>query len=209
MGFYERFAFKPMHFMTKAILSLMGGLKISGQENMPLTGGALLVCNHVSLSDPLMLLGTLPRPLYYMAASELFEIPYFNKLITALRAFPVKRGGNDLRAFSLCCRLLEAGEAVVMYPEGRLSSNPAVLGPLMPGAVSLAMRAQVPIYPIVELGTDKFFPREARWIHCAFKEVRFGPPLRFPPIDKNSSRSVKEQTEEANTLLRQSMLNLY
>ncbi|MGM9998349.1 MAG: lysophospholipid acyltransferase family protein [Candidatus Bruticola sp.] len=209
MGFYERFAFKPMHIMTKAVLSFMGGLKISGKENMPLQGGALLVCNHVSLSDPLMLLGTLPRPLYYMAASELFEIPYFNKLITALRAFPIKRGGNDLRALSLCRRLLEAGEAVVMYPEGRLSNDPSVLGPLMPGAVSLAMRAQVPIYPIIELGTDKFFPRGAKWIRRAFKEVRFGQPLHFPPLDKNCSRSIKEQTEEANTLLRQSMLNLY
>ena len=83
MGFYDRFAFKPMHLITKSILSLMGGLKISGVENMPLKGGALLVCNHISLSDPLMLLGALPRPLYYMAASELFEIPYFNKLITS------------------------------------------------------------------------------------------------------------------------------
>ena len=209
MGFYDRFAFKPMHLITKSILSLMGGLNISGVENMPLKGGALLVCNHISLSDPLMLLGALPRPLYYMAASELFEIPYFNKLITALRAFPVKRGGHDLHALAFCRRLLEAGEAVVMYPEGRLSDDPSILGPLMPGAVSLAMRAQVPIYPIIELGSDKFFPRRAKWIHRAFKEVRFGPPLHFPPLDKKSSLSVKEQTEAANDKLRQSMLSLY
>ena len=59
------------------------------------------------------------------------------------------------------------------------------------------------------LGSDKFFPRRAKWIHRAFKEVRFGPPLRFPPLDKKSSLSLKEQTEAANDKLRQSMLSLY
>ncbi len=209
MGLYEHVVFKPLHLTIRCILQIMGGLKVTGSENIPLEGGAILACNHVSLSDPLLLLATVPRPLYYMAASELFEIPYFNKLISFLRAFPVQRGHNDSKALRKCFKLLKAGEAVVMYPEGRLNDDPNSLGPLMPGVATLGMRAQVPIYPIVHFGTDKFFPRRAKWIHYAFKEIRFGPPLMLPPLQKNSEMSIKEQTEAASELLRKALLALY
>ena len=206
-SFYERLGFWPLHFLAKGLLSLWGGLKIRGRQNWPLRGGCILECHYISLAGPVMLLDTLPRPLYYMAASDLFEIPYFSQLITALRAFPVKRGGQDRQALSRCRQLLEAGEAVVIYPEGKLGPS-GQLGPLQSGVVMLAMKAQVPIYPIWQVGSDKFLPTGAKFIRWAPKEVRFGPPLYLPPLTQGEGRSVRQQLTEANELLREALLTL-
>ena len=105
-------------------------------------------------------------------------------------------------------KLLESGEAVVIYPEGRLSED-GRLGPLSPGVVTLAMRTGVPVYPIVTVGSDKFLPRGAKWVRTAYKEVHYGRPLSFEPLNKHGAISVKEQVDAANERLRQALLELY
>ena len=201
-------AFWPLHIMVKTWFWLRGGTGTVGRENRPLKGACILACNHISLSDPVMLLATLPRPLYYMAKKELFEIPYFGKMITFMQAFPVNQEVTDLRALARCKKLLEAGEAVVIYPEGRLSED-GRLGPLSPGVVTLAMRTGVPVYPIVTVGSDKFLPRGAKWDRTAYKEDRYGKPLSFEPLNKHGEISVKEQVDAANERLRRALLELY
>src|SRR5688572_26337522 len=72
-----------------------GGLIFEGSEHLPKSGGVLLAPNHVSHLDPPAVCCALPRVVHCMAKEELFRNPLFGRLITALAAFPVKRGEGD------------------------------------------------------------------------------------------------------------------
>lgn len=192
----------------RTILQLMGSFKVTGTENMPLKGGVLLACNHVSLSDPVMMLAALPRPVHYMAAKELFDIPLFGAMIRFMQAFPVKRGQMDMRALAHCKELLEKGNAVVIYPEGRLSIDGS-LQELLPGTASLAMKTGVPICPVIQIGSNKLLPYGGKRLHRADIEVRFGKPFCVKAPENGSGAERKAALAEADAKLRQEMLALY
>src|SRR5678815_101259 len=78
--------------------SIWFDLKVFGIRNVPRTGGVLIVSNHQSYLDPLMLGARVPRPMSYMAKSELFTNRFFGGLIRSLGAFPVRQGAGDVRA---------------------------------------------------------------------------------------------------------------
>src|SRR5579862_8249553 len=67
-------------------------LEVRGREHVPKEGPLIVACNHVSYVDPVALGVSLPRPIWYMAKTELFKIPVLGPLITGLNAFPVERG---------------------------------------------------------------------------------------------------------------------
>ncbi|MBQ7529036.1 1-acyl-sn-glycerol-3-phosphate acyltransferase [bacterium] len=194
MGYwFSHVLFKPLRRLARVFLNFTGGFEVKGLENVPKDGAYILASNHLSYSDPVMLLGALPRPVYYMAAKELFDIPVFGKVISFLQAFPVERGKQDLRALVTCQKLLQSGEAVVIYPEGRICQGEGV-GKLQAGAALLAIKSKVPIVPVFIVGSDKFLPLGDKWIHFTRKEVRFGKPIYFE--EKASKEYIEHSTEE-------------
>ncbi len=184
---------------------MMGGYRVEGARNIPRSGAALVACNHVSLADPVAMLGASPRALHYMAARELHEIPLLGSLIRFLQAFPVRRGQHDPEALSRCRSLLRAGEAVVIFPEGRCSPD-GRLGPLLPGVAALALREGCPIVPAVVSGTEGMLPLGARRLHCYPKLMRFGPPLELGRLARGIP--VRQQVDSAMHSLRQALLEL-
>lgn len=202
MGYwFSQVVFKPLRRLARFVLNLTGGFEVKGLENVPKSGAYILASNHLSYSDPVMLLGALPRPVYYMAAKELFDIPIFGKVISFMQAFPVERGKQDLRALVTCQKLLQSGEAVVIYPEGRICQG-EVVAKLQAGSALLAIKSKVPIVPVFIVGSDKFLPMGDKWIHFAHKEVRFGKPLYF------SEKASKEYIERSTEELHRAMLQL-
>jgi len=139
------------------MLALLGGLRVEGAKNVPKQGPLIIMPNHFSDCDP-VILGTATRPgIYFMAKSELFTIPILGPFIRFLRAFPVRRGEADRAALRYAERLLEAGETVVIFPEGQLSQN-GTLQPLNPGVVLIALRSGAPILPVALIGTNRLLP---------------------------------------------------
>lgn len=102
-----------------------------------------------------------------MAKTELFGFRPLGWYLRAMRAFPVRRDSPDLAAVRRACRLLDHGECVVMWPEGRVTRD-GTLGRGYPGAGMLALRAGVSVVPAVVWNT-RLFRGPVR--------VRFGPPL--------------------------------
>ena len=80
------------------LMRLLFRLEAVGRELVPATGPVLIVSNHVSVLDPPLVGGSVPRPVYFMAKEELFRIPLFGRLIRSLNARPVRRDGSDMRA---------------------------------------------------------------------------------------------------------------
>ena len=90
-----------------------------GVENLPRSGPLLIVCNHVSVADPLVMMAAArPRRTAMMSKSELFKNRIVAAILHAVRAFPIRRGQPDFRAIRHACRLLESGPVRGGVPRG-------------------------------------------------------------------------------------------
>ncbi len=117
---------KILYFVFKNTFRLLFGTiwrtSIKGAENVPKTGGVIIAANHRSLVDPPVVGSSLPRDVHFLAKEELFQFGPFGWLITNLNAHPLRRSG-DVRAFKIALRLLNSGEGVILFPEGRRSKT--------------------------------------------------------------------------------------
>ncbi|HLK60978.1 MAG TPA: lysophospholipid acyltransferase family protein [Chthonomonadaceae bacterium] len=170
---------RPIAWVLIHILyALFGGIRFEGRHYVPREGGVLITPNHISDSDPPTLAIALPRPCWVMAKEEIFQMKIIGPLARWLHGFPVKRYTADRAALRRAEELLEEGEAVVIFPEGKLSED-GKLQPLLPGALLVARSADVPIVPVVLIGTDRILPYGKQWPRPAGRRtiVRFGPPV--------------------------------
>lgn len=159
----------------------LGRWQVEGRERVPRRGGVLVIANHVSDSDPVVVGSALARPAWYMAKRELFERPLLGPLIRRLHAFPVERGTPDRRALRRALELLAAGEVVVVFPEGRDSLS-GDLQPLEAGAALLALYSGAPVVPAGLRGTRELLPMYQVIPRPARVLVRFGSPIPFEDL---------------------------
>jgi 1-acyl-sn-glycerol-3-phosphate acyltransferase len=165
---------------------------VLGLDNVPRTGGALLVGNHVGTIDPPLTGALIPRlDVHYMAKSESFTNPWVSWLFRGFNAFPVVRGSADRAALRHTLRLLADGHIVLVYPEGSRSPDGHLRDP-QPGVGFLARHGGVPVIPVAVWGTEKVLPRGSRRIHPTDVHVRYGPPVRLPAADGGSRAGNRE-----------------
>ena len=168
--FYKWVAYPLTRLILAIGLFVLGPVKIRGKQNIPRKGGLLVIANHLSDCDPPVLGHSIPRYCHYMAKSELFDIPILKWIIRTLQAFPVNRGAPDRAAIRKTVELLEAGECVVVFPEGQLSED-GKLQPLMPGVAMIVARSGVPVICAGLIGTQKIIPFKKVWPRPAFGGV--------------------------------------
>jgi 1-acyl-sn-glycerol-3-phosphate acyltransferase len=170
-------------------------LRVRGRENIPVEGGLVLACNHVSSFDPWPLaLPLWPRRfLRFMAKSELYWFP-LNLVVGGAGAFPVHRGQKDTAAIETAVGLARAGHVIAMFPEGtrrrkglvkRFEARPRT------GAARIALEAGVPLVPAAVSGTD-------RLLRLGPLRVVYGEPV---DIDDLRGRDVAEVAPEATKRL--------
>jgi 1-acyl-sn-glycerol-3-phosphate acyltransferase len=162
--------------LCRVVTSLMFGLKVYGKHHIPRTGGVLILANHQSYLDPIVLAVQLNRPVSFLAKSGLFENPFFGWLIRSLNAFPVRQGAGDVGAVKEAIRRLQQGHMLVIYPEGSRSDT-GELGPIEPGAALVVRRAGVTVVPAVIEGSFAAWPRKHKVFRPAPIRVLYGPPL--------------------------------
>jgi 1-acyl-sn-glycerol-3-phosphate acyltransferase len=169
--------FRISRAILRALLRLFCGFTVAGRQHEPRVGPVIVVSNHLSDLDPLVVGSALRRPTWFMAKEELFKPPLLRWWVTACGAFPVRRGEPDRRAFRTALEILRRGGVLVMFPEGTRGRD-RTLRPPEPGAAMLALRSGAPILPVAVLGTDLVFPRDARRLRRSKITVRIGPPIR-------------------------------
>jgi 1-acyl-sn-glycerol-3-phosphate acyltransferase len=133
------------------------GLDLVGTDNIPRDGPVIITPNHQTYADPPLVTIPVRRPVYYMAWSRLFEVPGLSWMIRRLRAFPVRIESQDPRAAREARRLLDAGEALMIFPEGGRSLDGSVQ-PFKPGAFRLAVALGVPVLPVTIDGGTRSWP---------------------------------------------------
>jgi len=134
-------------------------VRITGAERMPAVGPAILVANHESMFDPWLLALATPRPVHYMAKSELWKIPPLRWALDGFGAFAVERGAGDGAAMSRAATLLRAGEVIGVFPQGTSKQLPGRV--FHRGAARLALATGAPIVPVRLVGT-RGFPHPGR-----------------------------------------------
>jgi 1-acyl-sn-glycerol-3-phosphate acyltransferase len=140
------------------IFRLLMKMDMRGLENLPPDGPVVIACNHVTNFDVFPMQLGLPRPIFYMAKSELFKFPLMDVALRNLGAFPVFRGEKDAWAMKHARRVLEHGQILGMFPEGTRNKGLG-LGVAKTGTARLAIETNSPIVPMVLIGTDRFFKR--------------------------------------------------
>jgi len=146
--------FRPaVHAVCRAYFRL----ELRGIEHIPRDGGLVIVPNHQTYADPPLVTIPVRRPVFYMAWSRLFDIPVFGGLIRLLRAFPVDIESRDARATREAVRLLQGGEALMIFPEGERTTDGHVQ-PFKPGAFRLAVSLGVPVLPVTIVGGHDAWP---------------------------------------------------
>jgi 1-acyl-sn-glycerol-3-phosphate acyltransferase len=142
--------------VARVLVRLLFAPQVLGSERVPAQGAVLLMANHRSLSDGLFQATACPRPLRWMGMAELFRSAPQARFMLALGAFPVRRGSGDTRAIDTARALLRQGQAVAIYPEGRLQfRSPEPVGEPHSGAGRLALQTGAKVLPMAMVGTDR------------------------------------------------------
>lgn len=119
------------------------------QIDLPVSGAAIVVANHISGLDPVMLQALSPRPLRFMVAREEYQRPLIHRLMRAARCIPVDRDENPRRAFREAVQALQQGEVLAIFPHGGIRHPVQQDTRLKGGAVRLAQKHDIPVYPVI------------------------------------------------------------
>lgn len=184
-----------MRLLLTIILKPLFRYEVRGRHNIPKSGPVILAVNHVSYLDPVIVAVAIgPRPINFMAKSELLKIPVFGALLKALNTFPVKRGLADKGAIAHSLKLLSNGEVLLIFPEGtRIRNNNGQLGKPYPGVTSIALKTGAPIVPIGLVGTGKVLPDGKKLLRFPKLRVRIGEAMQ---VEKASAADRKEKEAE-------------
>lgn len=166
-------AYSVLRWLFRLVLAVGFGLKATGEEHVPAHGAVILAANHGSQIDPIVLAAAVPRYCTFLAAAELLTMPILRALIRPFRLVPVRRGSFERRAIEECLARVERGEALVIFPEGKISTDGS-LHPAHDGLAFISARARVPIVPIGIAGTYEVWPLGTRIPHRGRITVRIG-----------------------------------
>jgi 1-acyl-sn-glycerol-3-phosphate acyltransferase len=165
-----------LHAANRAFARIYHQLDVLTPCHLPPAGPAILVCNHTSPLDPLLIQSVCPRPIVWMMAKEYYDLPVLNWVYRQVEAIPVARSGRDMAATREAMRALKHGRILGVFPEGKIELTRELL-PFQTGIALIAAKADAEIFPAFLDGTQRgktmvqavLCPQKAR--------IAFGPGL--------------------------------
>lgn len=132
--------------------------KVVGKKNLKVDGKAIIISNHISMWDPLLISVLFRRQIFWMGKIELFKNIIARAFFHIVKAFPVRRGEGDLAAIRHAFRILRDGKLFGIFPEGtRIKSGQ--LRKFEPGTSMIALKSGAPVVPMYIKGSYKLFRR--------------------------------------------------
>lgn len=153
-------------------------LQVHSPCRIPRTGPAILVSNHTSALDPLLIQSVCPRLIVWMVAREYCELPALKWLFGLIEAIPVERAGRDVAATRAALRVLHGGRVLGVFPEGRIETSRQLL-PFQTGVALMSIRTQVPVYPVFIDGTQRNGSMKASLLCPQVASLSFGKAIRL------------------------------
>jgi 1-acyl-sn-glycerol-3-phosphate acyltransferase len=153
-----------LRFLSWVLVSVVYRVRRQGAQRIPETGAALIVSNHVSFVDALVLMAISPRPIRFVMDRAIFAMPVLSWLFCQVKAIPITAFKSDPQlvehAFARVSEELRDGQLVCIFPEGRITDS-GELQPFRPGVVRILERDPVPVVPVALQGLwGSFFSRK-------------------------------------------------
>lgn len=166
-------AFLIFHFFAAPI-------RTRGRANVPKRGALLVISNHLSNCDPVVVQYACPRLVHFLARKELFEMPGVKKFTQWFRAVPIKQSSPDKGALKKAIEYLSVDEAVAIFPEGQLSPTGELLE-LFEGTALIVRKSQATCICVGIRGSNNFMPHPTARPRWSFKAIRvaWGVPRKF------------------------------
>jgi 1-acyl-sn-glycerol-3-phosphate acyltransferase len=139
--------------VCKLLITILTKRTVEGLENFPRQGPALVAVNHLGDADGPLLVSSLPASLDAMGKVELYDLPVLGRLLDWYGIIWLHRGRPDLRAIKSALEGFSEGRFILVAPEGRFSLTGG-LEEGEQGAAYLALKAEVPVVPVVVIGTE-------------------------------------------------------
>lgn len=140
-----------MRFLAWVLINIVYRIRVSGAENIPASGPAVVVCNHVSYMDPIILTGSIRRPMRFVMYYRIFQIPLLRYFFEHMRAIPIAGKMEDEQlmneAFERVDEELAAGNIVCIFPEGAITRDGEIQR-FRPGIEKIIARRPVPVVPV-------------------------------------------------------------
>lgn len=183
-------------FVAWIVASVMYRLRVVGREHIPERGPAVLVCNHVSFVDWLIVASACKRPIRFVMYHGFFRNPLLGWFFRDAKAIPIAPAHESVStmraAFDAVARELEAGELVCIFPEGKITSD-GEMNPFKPGIEKIVARTPVPVIPMALVGMwGSFFSRKggpamAKWPRGPWSRIGLMVGLPVPPDEVNAA----------------------
>jgi len=153
----------PMRFLAWLLVHTMYRVDKRGLDNLPEDGPCIIVCNHVSYVDAVVITACVPRPVRFVMDHRIFALPLLGFVFRTMGAIPIAPAREDAamkeRAFESVAQALRDGEVVGIFPEGQLTYT-GEMGPFRPGIERIVGETPVPVVPIALSGLwGSFFSR--------------------------------------------------
>lgn len=173
---------------------------VIGAHNIPKDGAFLLAPIHRSNIDTPLAAAVTRRRMRFMGKDTIWKFRPVGWIVSALGAFPVTRGTADREALKRCIAVLQAGEPLVLFPEGTRQSGPVVM-PLFDGAAYVAVKAGVPIIPVGIGGSERVMPKGSKMIYPRKCVVIVGKPIEVPidelgRVPRSAVRDITQQLSD-------------
>jgi 1-acyl-sn-glycerol-3-phosphate acyltransferase len=183
-----------LKFTFRLSTVLVFNIRCHGREKVPRAGGGLMLSNHQSNLDPVLIGLASDRRLNYVARKTLFRFAPFRWLLNSVDSIAIDREGLGLDGLKETLRRLKRGEMVLLFPEGTRTPDGEV-HPIKPGFCAVARRAGVPIIPVAMDGAFDSWPRWRRLPRKAVIHVQFGDAIEPAQIARLSDDQLVTEVE--------------
>ena len=172
------------YHLSRIVGRLFFRLRVVHRERMLQSGPVILAMNHQSYLDPPFAGITCDRAVYFLARRTLLDVPLVGRLLPKLNVIPVNQEGIDRSALKALIRVLKAGNAALVFPEGSRTVDGS-LQPAEPGLGLVIAKTLAPVVPMRIFGAHEALPRGDGGLHFVPITIVVGEPILFTAADLN------------------------
>jgi 1-acyl-sn-glycerol-3-phosphate acyltransferase len=185
---------------VRMLLGIVGRVRVSGLENIPLGTAYVAAVNHISIYDPPVLLSFWPETIAAIGAADVFEKPVQGEILSIYGATPVHRGEYDRSLIDTMVATLRGGHGLMIAPEGG-RSHALAMRRAKPGVAYVVDEAQVPVVPVGIVGTTDDFLKKGLHLKRPRVEMRVGKPVRLPPLERRGPQRRESRQRNADLVM--------